>query len=514
MSSNDAVGPASGGFEAEKSDARHLEQQLYQGLSEEDADFMANYPLEKQKRAISKVDWRLIPMLLFLYLITYLDKTNIGNAQIEGLLDSLHMDGTQYNIAVSVFFVPYILAEVPSNMILNKFTKPSTYIGILVLGWGIIMILTGVVKDFGGLIAVRLLLGLFEAGFFPGAILLISQWYLPNESQSRIALLYSSAASGGAFSGLLAYAIAKLNGVGGLEGWRWIFILEGLLTVVMGVACFFLLVDSPALSSWWLDQDEIRFLELRQAARRAQHPDGYSEKHFDLGALIQVIKDWKMYLLVFGSWSNAVPNYALKFTLPAIITSMGFTSSNAQLLTIPPYAAGAISAYAVSVFADKFQWRMPFIVGPQTAVIVGFVILFVKAADIKNNIALCYFAVVLVCAGLYPIFPGVNAWNIANSAPAAKRAVSIGYLIAAGNIGGLVGSYIYMAKERPRYPTGYGTSLGFTAAGLVAMVALEAALKAANKRDAKLTEAEVRQKYSDEQLEKLGDRSPLFRYTL
>ncbi|KAF2969097.1 hypothetical protein GQX73_g4491 [Xylaria multiplex] len=494
MSSHGAVGPTSSGFEVEKPDSRHLEQQLYQYLSEEDADFMANYPLEKQKRAISKVDWRLIPMLLFLYLITYLDKTNIGNAQIEGLLDSLHMDGTQFNIAVSVFFVPYILAEVPSNMILNKFTKPSTFIGILVLGWGIIMTLTGIVKDFGGLIAVRLLLGLFEAGFFPGAILLISKWYLPNESQSRIALLYSSAASGGAFSGLLAYAIAKLNGVGGLEGWRWIFILEGLLTVVMGVACFFLLVDSPALSFRWLELDEIRFLELRQAARQTQHPNGYRKKHFDLGALIQVIKDWKIYLLVLGSWSNAVPNYALKFTLPAIITSMGFTSSNAQLLTIPPYAAGAISAYAVS-----------------TAVIVGFIILFVKAADIKNNIALCYFAVVLVCAGLYPIFSGVNAWNIANSAPAAKRAVSIGYLVAAGNIGGLVGSYIYVAKERPRYPTGYRTSLGFTAAGLVAMLALEAALKAANKRNAKLTEAEVRQKYSDEQLEKIGDCSPLFR---
>ena len=293
-----------------------------------------------------------------------------------------------------------------------------------------------------------------------------------------------------------------------------IFILEGLLTVVIGIACFFLLVDSPTLSSRWLEPYEIRFLQLRQAIRRGQDPDSYREKQFDLGELIQVIKDWKMYLLVLGSWSNAVPNYALKFTLPAIITSMGFTSSNAQLLTVPPYAAGAISAYAISVLADKFHWRMPFIVGPQTAVIVGFVILFVKAAEIKSNIALCYFAVVLVCAGLYPIFPGVNAWNIANSAPAAKRAVSIAYLVAAGNIGGLIGSYIYIAEERPRYPTGYGTSLGFTAAGLVAVLVLEAALMAANKRNAKLTEVDVQERHSSEHLEKLGDRSPLFRYTL
>jgi len=161
-------------------------------------------------------------MLLLLYLITYIDKTNIGNAAIEGLNQSLHMSGTDYNVALSIFFIPYVLAEVPSNMILNKFKRPSLYLGSLVLAWGIIMTCTGLVQNFEGLVAIRFLLGLFEAGFFPGAILIISKWYLPGETQTRIALLYTSAASGGAFSGLLAFAIAKMDGIGGYEGWRWV----------------------------------------------------------------------------------------------------------------------------------------------------------------------------------------------------------------------------------------------------------------------------------------------------
>lgn len=106
-----------------------------------------------------------------------------------------------------------------------------------------------------------------------------------------------------------------------------------------------------------------------------------------------------MYLLILVNWSNAVPNYALKFTMPQIIKNMGFKSANAQLLTIPPYAVGAISSFVFSVFADRFTWRMPFIVAPQLMLVVAFSILFTKAAEITKNIALCYFAVCLACLG-------------------------------------------------------------------------------------------------------------------
>ncbi|SCO84588.1 related to putative tartrate transporter [Fusarium oxysporum] len=478
----------------EKSRIMHNEH-AQGGLSQEDADFLNNFPEERKKAVIRKVDWRLIPMLVLLYLIAYLDKTNIGNAKIEGMTDDLHLKGIEYNIVTAIFFIPFVLCEVPSNMILHKFKRPSWYMGGIVFCWGVIMTLTALVQNYAGLLVIRFLLGIFEAGFLPGAILIISNWYLPNETQTRIAILYTSAATGGAFSGLLAFAIAKMDGMAGMEGWRWIFLIEGLFTVVVAIMCVFLLCDSPALSTRWLDADEIRYLELRQLSRRATVPMDYKENdHFNLRLFKDILMDYKIWLLFFANWSNAVPNYAMKFTMPTILRGMGYTSSDAQLMTIPPYAIGAISAYVFAIFADN---------------------------NIEDNIAVCYFAVCLACFGrlltissMYPILPGVNAWNVANTPDPAKRSVNIGLLVCVGNIGGLIGSYIYLEREAPRYPTGYGTSLAFGLAGVVAVLLLETLLKRGNAKKAKMTEEEVRQRYTDEDLIRMGEKSPLFKYAL
>ncbi|KAL4932425.1 putative MFS transporter [Aspergillus undulatus] len=493
----------------DKEAAMHLERAPANGLSLEDEEFLANFSNDEKKKVLQK--WRLMPMLVLLYLVAYIDKTNIGNAKIEGLLPSLGMSGAQYNVALAIFFVPYVLAEVPSNIILNYFKKPSVYLGILIFIWGVIMMCTGFVQSFDSLVAIRFLLGLFEAGFLPGAVLIISKWYLPNETQTRIAILYTSAASGGAFSGLLAFGIAKMNGLAGYEGWRWIFIIEGLATVSLAFACFFFLLDSPSSSSSWLTPSEIRFLETRQIANSIQ---SQPRKHgVDWPAIWSVLTDWKIYLLILGSWSNAVPNYAMKFTMPQIITGIGFTSARAQLLTIPPYAVGALSAYVFAVFSDKYSWRFPFIVVPQLSQVVAFSILFTKAPAIEDNIAVCYFGVCLACFGMYPILPSVNAWNVSNTPNPTKRAISIGYLICMGNVGGLIGSFIYKEDEAPRYVTGYGNSFAFASAGIVACLVLELVLLKIN-REREMSEREVRERYSEEELRGLEERSPLFRYTL
>ena len=141
-----------------------------------------------------------------------------GNAKIEGLEKSLGMTGSDYNVAVAFFFIPYILCEVPSNMILAKFKRPSHYVGIIVVSWGILVTLTGTVKNLASICATRFFVGMFEAGFFPGSIWLISQWYPPQKTQARTAFFYLSSAASGAFSGLLAAGIAQMDGVGGYEG--------------------------------------------------------------------------------------------------------------------------------------------------------------------------------------------------------------------------------------------------------------------------------------------------------
>lgn len=353
-----------------------------------------------------------------------------------------------------------------------------------------------------------------RAGFFPGAVWLTTQWYLPHELQTRIAIFYTASALSGAFSGLLAFALAKMDGVGGYAGWRWIFIIEGLATVLLSGVCYWCLVDSPELSSRWLESQEIRYLALRKQAQRGRLVlDDHAGK-FDWTSLFKVVTDWHIYLQVLNFWSNVIPNYGLKFTLPQIITNMGYSSANAQLLSIPPYIAGALSAYLFGLAADKLKWRMPIIVTNQILVIIAFCVLFSLAEDIKNNIPACYFAVVLACIGLYPIIPGANAWTANNLAGARKQGMGIAFVLSFANTGGLVGSFIYLEREAPKYPTGFGSSFAFAAAGVVASIILELRFWYSNKRNARMSREEIHQKYTAEELQLMGDRSPLFKYIL
>ena len=290
-------------------DARTIEGFHVLGLSDDDVDFYTNYAPEQRKRTIRKVDLRLTPMLATLYLISHLDRSNIGNTRIEGIEDDLGMDGVQWNIVLSLFFIPYILLEVPSNMLLKRFARPSAYMGILVTSWGIILTLHGVVQNFGGLLAVRILLGVFEAGFFPGAVYLCTFWYMPQDLASRVSWFYCASSLSGAFSGLLAAAIAKMDGVGGYEGWRWIFIIEGIATVLLGAVTFFLLVDTPRLAKW-LNPDEVRFLELQAFIKQGgRFQDEGKENRLIWTDLKACLLNWRMWLIAYIQFCQSAMTY-------------------------------------------------------------------------------------------------------------------------------------------------------------------------------------------------------------
>ncbi|KAJ4357249.1 uncharacterized protein N0V89_001824 [Didymosphaeria variabile] len=483
------------------------------GLSEEDAAFYTGFSEQRRKKVIHKVDVRLVPMLAILYLISHIDRANIGNAKIEGLVEDLGLSGVQWNIVLSVFFVPYVLLEVPSNMLLKKFKRPSVYLGILITIWGVIMTMMGVVQNFAGLLVTRILLGVFEAGFFPGAIYLCSAWYMPKDLATRISYFYCASALSGAFSGLLAAAIANMDGVGGYEGWRWIFLLEGIATVLLGVSCFFLLVDSPALSGRWLDQDEIRFLELQRFIKDGGkfQEEGSSFRWRDLK---MVVCNWRLYLQAYILLGTSACSYGTKFTLPTITKSMGFSNTNAQLMSVPPYVAGAISSIFFARLSDRFFWRLPFVAMPLSLIFIGYSIIISFHGDLGGHIGPAIFGIILTCMGIYPIQPAASSWAANNLAPSSRRSIGVAFNICVGNIGGVIGSYMYLDSEKPTYYTGFGLSLAFGASMFIVAFLLELSYKWGNHRKESIGEDEVRAKYTDQQLMDMGDKSPLFKYVL
>ncbi|KAJ6066430.1 hypothetical protein N7499_001393 [Penicillium canescens] len=482
------------------------------GLAPDDAEFYRNFDTKKKKR----VDVRLVPMLSVLYLVSHLDRANIGNAKIAGLTEDLGLSGIQYNIALSLFFIPYVLLgeskpgtflstdlqanlepEVPSNILLKTFTRPSHYLGILTVSWGIIMTLTGVVQNFGGLLAVRILLGIFEAGFFPGAVYLCSLWYMPRDLATRISLFYCASALSGAFSGLLAAGIAKMDGVGGYEGWRWIFLLEGLLTVILGVLCFFFLIDSPNLSGKWLDNDEIRYLELQHFIKEGGKFKE-EQKRTSWGDIRAVMLNWRM---------------------NKIYTPYHHERNGIRRHKCTTYDSSSLRCWChirslFSTLSDRFYWRMPFVVVPLLLIVTGYSIIMGLKGQLQAHIGPGFFAIILTCMGIYPTHPATTSWTMNNLAPSNRRAIGSAFNICVGNIGGIIGSYMYLDREGPTYPTGFGLSLAFGGSALVAALILEVSFVYANKRNGMMTESEIRDTYSDEQLLDMGDKSPLFKYTL
>lgn len=455
-------------------------------------------------------------MLAILYLASHLDRANIGNAKIEGISKDLRISGTNWSIVLSLFFIPFILLEIPSNIILKKVKRPSVYLGSLVIAWGIVMTLHGVVQNLAGLLVVRILLGVFEAGFFPGAIYLCTFWYMPADIATRIACFFCSSALSGAFSGLLAAAIAQMDGVAGYQGWRWIFLLEGLGTIVLGVTCFFLLVDSPSLSGKWLTEDEIRFLNLQNFIK--QGGCGNSEakdEAFNWYDFKMVVTNWRMYLQAYQLLAIAACSYGMKFTLPSIVKAMGFSSTQAQLMTAPVYLVGAITAILFALLSDRFHWRMPFVAASLTLIAGGYAVILSFGGDLTgNHKGSGYFALMLAAMGTYSAQATNASWAANNLAPARRRAMGVAFNIAVGNVGGIIGSYMYLENEAPQYATGYGLSLAFGASGAMVALLLELSYKIGNERKAKLLGEDVRAQYSEDELLKMGDRSPLFKYTL
>jgi MFS family permease len=170
-----------------------------------------------EKKLLWKVDLHVVPPLLILFLLAFLDRVNIGNAKIQGMTTELHMQGQDYNIALFIFFIPYILLEVPSNIIIKKLA-PSTWLCTIMFLWGVCTIGQGLVRNFAGLVAMRFLLGIFEAGLVPGSVYLISMWYKRFELQWRLSVFFSASIIAGAFGGLFAYALGNMDGVGGYSG--------------------------------------------------------------------------------------------------------------------------------------------------------------------------------------------------------------------------------------------------------------------------------------------------------
>lgn len=369
------------------------------------------------------------------------------------------------------------------------------------VAWGLVMTLMCLVNSFQSLIIARLFLGLAEGGLWPGVNYYISLWYPRSQLSKRIALIFSAATMAGAFGGLLAYGIENMEGVGGLHGWQWIFCLEGIATVIVACLSFFLMHDYPETAKFLTEPERICIVNiLREDANNLA-------THYNIRFVLQAMKDYKTYVQAIIYIGLLVPGYSIALFSPTIISELGYSAANSQLLSVPPYVIGCIATILVGIESDKHNLRGPYIVGGAFVSLVGYILLYCNVKAGPSYAGAC-----LAALGIFPPVAVALAWIISNAGGELKRGVVIAIVIGFSNLGGVCSSFIYI--DPPRYHIGHGTIMAFLSLSiLMSMFAMWNYNRLNKKKEAECLAENITDDRRDE-FKDMGDASPLFRYTI
>ncbi|KAL5337992.1 major facilitator superfamily domain-containing protein [Aspergillus crustosus] len=461
------------------------------------------YDATATKRLIRKIDLVLIPWLAFLYLLSFLDRTNIGNARLANLEEDLGMQGLDYNVALAIFFPFYVAAEIPSNIMMKK-SRPALWIPLIMLAWGVVCTLMGLVENYAGLLVARAALGIAEGGLFPGVTFYITMWYRRHECGLRMAIFFSAATAAGAFGGLLARGIVELDGAGGKDGWAWIFIIEGLVTFAVAVAAFFIMNDYP---------DTAKFLtqgEKDEVHRRLKEDRSSLADEFDMKYFWAALKDWKVWVHMFITFGVYTPLYSFSLFLPTIVSSLGYQNETAQLMTVPPYVVACVFCIGGGFLADKQGQRGLYMIFFNIVAIIGFVMLISS-----DNNGVKYAGTFFAASGIYPNVPQGVAWNGNNIGGSLKRSVGIAMHVGFGNLGGVLASFIYRTQDRPDYHIGHGTLIGTLSMSTILCTIMTIHLRRENARRDREYKAPSEYTEAERVAEReKGDFATFFRYTV
>ncbi|KAJ7143617.1 major facilitator superfamily domain-containing protein [Mycena crocata] len=356
-----------------------------------------------ERKLVRKLDTRLLPTIFLIYIMNFIDRNGITTARLKGLEQDLGLSGLQYNVILSILYVSYCPAQIPSNMLLNYITRPSWYIGACVIGWGLTSLLTGMTKSYGGILVCRIFLGLPEAAFYPGAIYLLSRWYTKKELAFRSGILYSGSLLSSAFGALIAAGIlTNMEGKKGIRAWRW----YGAATITVGFATLWALPDYPNNTRWIVGAQ--RRLAQARLAEDAAEADQDNAHDTSFAGFKMAIRDPLV-------WGFAV-------------------MSAAQILGL---SFGSFYRTGERFFHVAGWWW---------GVILGFVINLCTASLVGRYVSL--FLMSFGTAGLSLTL--VWASNVIPRPPS-KRAAAIGIINGVGNIGSIVGAFVWKATWGPEY---------------------------------------------------------------
>jgi MFS family permease len=429
-----------------------------------------------ERKLLWKFDLRILPLLTVMYLFNSLDKANLGNAKTNHLERDLGFAGTnKYNILLSVFFVPYVLAA-PFLGILGKIYGPSRVLPCMMLTFGSMTLLVTAVRNWGGLMALRFLLGIAESAFFPLVIYYQTQFYRRGELARRLAIFYAASNIAFAFGGLLAFGVFQIRtGIFGHQSWRYLFAIEGSLTILGALIAFaflpysastakFLSAEEKELAYWRIQTDSSAVVEdkfqWREAVKILHHPTSW---------VILAIE------ICLG-----IPLQSVSLFLPQIVARLGYSTIKTNLYTVAPNVTGAVMLLVLAFASDYTRWRFPFVALGFFFTFCGLIIY--AAIDVESSIRVAYFACFMMTWGTSAPSVILDVWYNNNIADENRRVFLTSIGVPVANMMGVVSSNIFRNQDAPDYIPALATTAAFGGMGIVLTLALGAWMIVDNKR--------------------------------
>ncbi|KAF7313298.1 Beta-mannosidase B [Mycena chlorophos] len=397
---------------------------------------------ELEQQLVWKLDKR-CSILVVIYVLNYIDRNNASAARLNGFERDLHLTDNQFARVLAILYVGYLVMQIPSNMFLVFMGRPSVYLPSCMIIWGALSACTGLATNFFTVMCMRFGIGFFEAAFFPGALFLLSKWYTRRELSQRMALLSSGSLISNAFGSLIASSILEsMDGAFGFAAWRWLFFLEGGLTVAIAILAIFILPDFPESSSAWLSVAEQTLARRRMAEDAGLEADSLTP---NISAITEGLKsaiwDWQVWWLAIAL-TFVVMSLSFNAYFPTLAETMGYGRTLTLLLCAPPWFVATFVAFTNSRHSDQHGERFWHITWPLIVGILGFLL-----AMATMNAAVRYLSLFFM-ASSYAGFICFLAWISGTIRDSSKRAVSLALINTISSVGNLGSDAVRLVTSR------------------------------------------------------------------
>ncbi|TGO21154.1 hypothetical protein BPAE_0237g00110 [Botrytis paeoniae] len=414
------------------------------------------YTPDEERTVVRKFDRKLVVFVALLYMLSFLDRSNIGNAKIAGLERDLHLDSNKYEWVITAFYIAYICFEWMS--ILWKIIPAHIYITVIVLSWGIIASLQSIATSFAGLLVLRTLLGIGEAGF-TGIPFYLSFFFKREELAFRTGIFLSAAPLATSFASSLAWGIVKLGERSPIAPWRLLFLVEGFPSVLVALFAWHHIPDSPSTASYLTTREKkIARLRLRHETTSSPNSKTKPSSGLKIKEVLLTFRDPKVYLTALMFFFSNMAFSSMPIFLPTILTHMGHSPSTSQALSAPPYLLSFLSVLLTSYLSDKLRSRSPFLIFHALLSSLGYTLLTLPPHFISPTLR--YLAIYPACMGFFSVITILITWTLNNQPSSSRQGTGFAIMQVVGQCGPLVGTRLYPETQAPFYREGMGVCAG------------------------------------------------------